>query len=123
MAEKPYEIYQEIIKSVKEQSTPQTEQDMFNLLKALATRGQNALDVQFKIPLDLIPEFDVNVFSYLFHADETLDLYLPDVSLSLNNVVQEPRNGMYSLSFTGQSNILKVKYNEQVYTIIALRKS
>jgi len=113
--EKPKELYDKIIESVD--SKPQSEEEIFYFLKTMGNRKENSdlFDSNFKIPLELTPEFDVGIFSYICYMEgDSLELYLPDVVLSLNGTVLKPKNGMYTL----KSGLLKIKYGEHVYSII-----
>lgn len=119
--EKPKELYDRIIESIG--SEPQTAEEIFNFLKNMATRTgdiqENVLDSHFRIPLKLTPEFDVGVFSYICYVEgDYLELYLPDVALSQDGEVLKPNHGMYTL----KPGLVKVKYNEQVYTIVLIRR-
>ena len=118
--EKPRELYDRILESID--SKPQTAEEIFNFLKTVAARHgvphEDVLDSQFNIPLKLTPEFDVGVFNYIHHMEQdSLELYLPDVALSLDGNVLKPSNGVYTL----KPGLVKIKYCEQVYTIIVLK--
>jgi hypothetical protein len=115
--EKPKELYDKIIESVD--AKPQSEEEIFHFLKNMGNRAENSkmdvLNSNFKISLKLTPEFDVGIFSYICYMEgDSLELYLPDVVLSLNGEVIKPENGMFNL----KPGLVKIKYNEQVYTII-----
>lgn len=120
--EKPTDFYKSIIDSID--SRPQTGEEMFNFLKNMADRSgkaqqEDALDFHFKIPLKLTPGFDVGVFNYVYRMEEDLlELYLPDVNLSLDNQMLKPVNGVYTL----KPGLVRVKYNGQVYTIVLTRR-
>jgi hypothetical protein len=117
----PNKLYNEIIDNLD--SKPQTGQNMFDFLKLRTSLIGNAIDSHFKIPLKLIPEFKVETFSYIYNTEsEKLELYLPDVVLSLNNEILESINGTYDINFKKQSYVIKIKYNNQVYTIIVIKK-
>ncbi|SPF45348.1 hypothetical protein SBF1_3250008 [Candidatus Desulfosporosinus infrequens] len=115
--EKPTEFYEKIVNNLS--SEPQTAEDMFSFLKSVAKGGTqvDVLDSQFKIPLKLMPEFDVGVFNYIYWMEEeTFNLYLQDVSLSLDGVVLTPVKDVYTL----KSGLVNIKYNGQVYTIVMI---
>jgi hypothetical protein len=116
--EKPSEFYDKIVDSIS--SGPQTEEDMFSFLKSIAKGGTqvDVLDSQFKIPLKLMPEFDVGVFSYIYWMEEEmLELYLPDVVLSMDGEVLKPTKGVYTI----KPGLVNSKYNGQVYAIVMIR--
>jgi hypothetical protein len=115
--EKPKELYDKIIESVD--AKPQSEEEIFHFLKNMGSRKENPdpLDLNFKIPLKLTPEFDVGIFSYICYMEgDSLELYLPDVVLSLNGEILKPENGLYTL----RPGLVKIKYGEQIYTIILI---
>ena len=115
--EKPKELYDKIIESID--SKPQSEEEIFHFLKNMGNRKENPdpFDSNFKIPLKLTPEFDVGIFSYIcYMKGDSLELYLPDVVLSLNGEVIKPENGMFNL----KPGLVKIKYGEQIYTIILI---
>lgn len=115
--EKPSEFYDKIVDSIS--SGPQTAEEMFEFLKSVAKEGSitNVLESKFSIPLKLTPEFDVGVFSYIYRMEEeTLELYLPEVGLSVDGVVMKPIKGMYSI----KPGLVNIKYNGQVYTIVMI---
>jgi hypothetical protein len=117
--EKPKELYDKIIESID--AKPQSEEEIFHFLKNMGNRTENikkdVLDSNFKIPLKLTPEFDVSIFSYICYMEgDTLELYLPDVVLSLNGEILKPESGMYTL----RPGLVKIKYGEQIYTIILI---
>ncbi len=118
--EKPKELYDRILESID--SKPQTAEEIFNFLKSMANRSgvpqEDVLDSHFSIPLKLTPEFDAGVFSYIHHLEgDSVDLYLPDVALSINGNVLKSDNGLYTIG----PGLMKIKYGEQVYTIIMIR--
>lgn len=118
--EKPKELYDKIIDTID--SKLQTGEEIFSFLKTMATGSESVrgdvMDSHFKIPLKLTPEFNVGIFSYIHQMEEdSLELYLPDVSLSLNNEVLKPAHGVYSI----KPGLVKVNYNEQVYTIVMIK--
>ncbi|SPF53380.1 hypothetical protein SBF1_660021 [Candidatus Desulfosporosinus infrequens] len=116
--EKPSEFYDKIVNNLS--SEPQTAEDMFSFLKNVAKGGtqDKVLNSRFHIPLKLMPEFDVGVFSYIYWMEaETLELYLPDVALSLDGEVLKPNNCMYFI----KAGLVNIKYNGQVYTIVMIR--
>ena len=115
--EKPKELYDKIIESVD--AKPQSEEEIFHFLKNMGNRKEtpDLLDSNFKIPLELTPEFDVGIFSYICYMEgDSLELYLPDVVLSLNGELMKPANGMFTL----RPGLVKIKYGQQVYTIILI---
>ncbi len=68
-------------------------------------------------PIQLTPEFDVGVFNCINLMEEnTSQLYLPDVAISVNGNVLKPDDGVFTIG----PGLIKIKYNEQVYTIIIL---
>ena len=115
--EKPSEFYDKIVNSLSVE--PQTAAEMFTFLKSI-TKGANqdeAVDSGFYIPLKLIPEFDVGIFSYIYRTkEETIKLYLPDVSLSIDGKVLKPSKGAYNLS----PGLVNIKYGGLVYTIVMI---
>lgn len=116
--EKPKEFYDKILARID--SKPQTGEEIFSFLKnmTIGSSKGSALDSAFNIPLKLTPEFDVGIFNYIYRMEEdTVQLYLPDVALSLNGSVLKPDNDMYKI----KPGLVKIKYNGQVYTIIAIR--
>lgn len=115
--EKPQEFYNKILEGLE--AKPQTSEEMFNFLKNMASVTQgDVLDSHFNIPLKLTPDFDVGVFSYIYHMEvETEEVYLPDVALSLDSNLLKPVNGVYTL----KPGFVKIRYNNKVYTIIMLR--
>ena len=115
--EKPKELYDKIIESVD--AKPQSEEEIFYFLKNMGNRKEtpDPLDSNFKIPLKLTPEFDVSLFSYICYMEgDSLELYLPDVVLSLNGEILKPESGMYTL----RPGLVKIKYGEQIYAIILI---
>lgn len=94
---------------------------MLNFLKNLAARNGdqgNILDSHFNIPLNLTPEFDVGIFNYIYRMEsKAVNVYLPDVALSIDGDVLRPNNGMYTI----KPGLVKINYNGQVYTIVFLR--
>ncbi|KLU65728.1 hypothetical protein DEAC_c23580 [Desulfosporosinus acididurans] len=120
--EKPKELYDKIIESIE--SKPQSGEEMFHFLKSMVSGNGNTqaypFDSQFTIPLKLTPAFDVGVFSYIYSMDEdSLELCLPDVSLSLNGELLKPANGIYHL----KPGLVKINYGGQVYTIMLVKTS
>lgn len=116
--EKPKELYDKILNSMDAKA--QTGEEIFSFLRNLAAGDahEGVQDSQFKIPLKLTPEFDVGIFSYIYRMkEENFTLYVPDVVLSLNGTVLKPESGRYTL----KPGLVKIKYGEQVYTIIATR--
>ncbi|SPF51605.1 hypothetical protein SBF1_5200003 [Candidatus Desulfosporosinus infrequens] len=115
--EKPTEFYDKIVNNLS--AEPQTAEDMFSVLKNVTKGTQDgALDSRFHIPLKLMPDFDVGVFSYIYWMEaETFKLYLPDVALSLDGEVLKPNNCMYFI----KAGLVNIKYNGQVYTIVMIR--
>jgi len=115
--EEPTEFYDKIVGSLFSES--QSAEEMFSFLKSIAKGGPQVdiLDSHFNIPLKLTPEFDVGIFSYIYRMEEkTLNIYLPDVSLSVNGVVLKPDKGMYAIT----PGLVNIKYNGQVYTIVMI---
>jgi hypothetical protein len=118
--EKPKELYDKIVNSIE--ARPQTGEEIFQFLKSMASRSGNPpreiLNSHFIIPLKLTPDFNAGVFSYIYRIEEeTFTLYLPDIVLSLDGTVLKPENGMYTLT----PGLVKIKYGEQVYSIIITR--
>lgn len=119
-AKDPKEFYDSILDKLD--SKPQTEAEIFNFLKGIASRTGDAqadiLNLHFNIPLKLTPEFDVGVFNYIYRMEsDTQDLYLPDVALSVNGTLLTPNNGIYTI----KPGLLRIKYNEQIYSIVVVR--
>ena len=118
--EKPKELYDKILGSID--SKPQTGEEIFNFLKTMVNRSgvpqADVLDSHFTIPLKFTPEFDAGIFSYIYRMEEdSLQLSLPDVVLSLNGTLLRPDNGIYTI----KPGLVKIKSGEQVYTIITIR--
>jgi len=118
-ASKPQEFYEEIIKSIDQK--PQSGAEIFEFLKGLAAMAgeeQVNLDSYFSIPLKLTPEFNVAIFNYVYRLkNDTENLYQPDVALSIDGEFIKPNNGVYII----RSGLIKIKYENQVYTIIAIK--
>ncbi len=119
--EKPKDLYDKIVESID--TKHQTGEEIFNFLKNMVSRTgpsqEDVLDSHFKIPLKLTPEFGVDVFSYIYRMEEdSLELYLPDVALSLDGEVLKPKNGVYTI----KPGLVKINYSGQVYTIIVIRE-
>lgn len=116
--EKPSEFYDKVVDSIN--AEPQTAEEMFNILKNVGKGGVqgDVFDSKFNIPLKLTPTFDVSLFNYIHWMNQDiLTLYLPDVALSLDDVVLKPNKGMYFI----KPGLVKIKYNGQVYTIVMTR--
>ena len=116
--EKPHEVYDEIISKID--SSPQTAEEMFGLLKSMALRAgddRTALDSHFRIPLKLTPPFSIAIFSYIYRMEEeSLQVYLPDVVLSLDGKLSQSHQGMYTL----RPGLAKIRYGSQVYTVMLI---
>jgi hypothetical protein len=117
----PNELYEKIIEGAN--SKPQTGEEMFNFLKSLVAREsgnvEDVLESRFEIPLSLTPEFKPDVYNYIVYLDEeSIEIYLPDVSVSLNGTMLNEREGKYTL----RPGLVKVNYNEQVYSIVIIRR-
>ena len=121
-ASKPQEFYEQVLESLD--AKPQSGADIFGFLKNMASmagKSQENINAGFRIPLKLTPEFDVNVFSYIYRAESgVLELYLPDVALSINGVMLKSENGLYVINL-GPSSMVNIKYESVVYAIVIIR--
>ena len=115
--EEPTEFYDKIVGSLFSES--QSAEEMFSFLKSIAKGGPQVdiLDSHFNIPLNLTPAFDVGIFNYICKMEEeTFEMYLPDVSLSVDGVVLKSDKGMYIIT----PGLVNIKYKGQVYTIVMI---
>jgi len=116
----PQEFYKDIINNLEDKEQSPTE--MFNLLKIMSNQSPDNLPKGFTIPLKLIPEFDIGTYNYIYKTKESkIELYLPDVGISMNSINLIAKDGIYIIDIISESSILKIKYNNMVYSIIVIR--
>jgi len=116
---KPHEVYTDLIGSLE--THQQSEQEIFSFLKAMT--GNNKIDTEFIIPLQLLPIFDCTVTSYIYHTNvEFIDLYLSDCVLAIDDKIINSDKGKYRIKIKEQSAILKIKHDNTVYTIVVIKE-
>lgn len=111
----PNKLYEELIKSIGNENRPMYSDEIFDFLKNMSNIP---IATGFNIPLDLSPEFNINTFGYVLFIKADIEIYLPDVVLSIDNVIQKPDK----YTIRAKNSKVKIKYENQVYTIMVIRK-